>query len=141
MMAKKAIVGGEGGSGGVIWPAVHPCRDSFTGMALILEMMASRNESIDAIVKSMPKYFTVNRKIATSGSRASQKVIRELRVKYAARKPNTSDGIRIEWEDCWVLVRPSNTEPVIRITAEAKTEKAAEDLADKFAEETEKIIS
>lgn len=140
MMAKKAIVGGEGGSGGVIWPAVHPCRDSFTGMALILEMMASRGESIDAIVKSMPKYFTVNRKIATSGSLASQKVIRELREKYAAQNPNTSDGIRIDWDDRWVLVRPSNTEPVIRITAEAKTEKTAEDLVAKFAEETEKII-
>ena len=141
MMARKAIVGGEGGSGGVIWPVVHHCRDSFTGMAIILEMMALRNESIDTIVKSLPKYFTVNRKIATSGSRASQKVIRELREKYATQKPNTGDGIRIDWEDRWVLVRPSNTEPVIRITAEAKTEKTAEDLAAKFAEETGKIIS
>jgi len=141
MIAKKAIAGGEGGSGGVIWPAVHHCRDSFTGMALILEMMASRGESIEAIVKSLPKYFTVNRKLSTSGSSVSQKVIRGLREKYASQKPNTSDGIRIDWDDRWVLVRPSNTEPVIRITAEAKTEKTAEDLADKFKEEIEKIIS
>ena len=141
MIAKKATIGGEGGSGGVIWPAVHPCRDGFTGMAIILEMMATRSESIESIVKSMPKYFTVNKKISCSGSRASQKVIRELREKYISQKPNTIDGIRIDWDDRWVLVRPSNTEPVIRITAEAKTEKIAEDLAAEFAEETEKIIS
>jgi phosphomannomutase len=140
MIAKKATIGGEGGSGGVIWTAVHPCRDGFTGMALILEMMAARSESIESIVKSMPKYFTVNKKISCSGSRASQKVIRELREKYISQKPNIIDGIRIDWDDRWVLVRPSNTEPVIRITAEGKTEKIAEALAAEFAGETEKII-
>jgi phosphomannomutase len=139
MVAKKAAIGGEGGSGGVIWPAVHPCRDSFTGMAVILEMMATRSESIEAIVKSMPKYFTVNKKISCPSSRASQKVIRELREKYILQKPNTIDGIRIDWEDSWVLVRPSNTEPVIRITAEAQTDKSAEALAAKFATEVEEI--
>jgi phosphomannomutase len=110
-------------------------------MALILEMMALRGEGIESIVKSLPKYFTVNRKISSSGSMASQKVIRGLREKYAAQKPTTIDGIRIDWEDRWVLIRPSNTEPVIRITAEARTEKTAEDLAEKFKEEIEKIIS
>ena len=137
MIARKATIGGEGGSGGVIWPAVHPCRDSFTGMAIILEMMATRSESMEAIVRSMPKYFTVNRKISCPGSRTSQKVIRELREKYISQNPNTIDGIRIDWEDRWVLVRPSNTEPVIRITAEARTEKNAEELAAKFAMEVE----
>ncbi len=139
MIAKNATIGGEGGSGGVIWPAVHPCRDSFTGMAIILEMMATRSESIEAIVRSMPKYFTVNKKISCARSRTSQKVIRELREKYIMQKPNTIDGIRIDWDDRWVLVRPSNTEPVIRITAEAKTGKSAEALAAKFAKEVEAI--
>lgn len=139
MISKKATIGGEGGSGGVIWPAVHPCRDSFTGMAIILEMMATRAESIDEIVKSIPKYVTVNRKISCPGSRTSQKVIRELRERYISQNPNTIDGIRIDWEDRWVLVRPSNTEPLIRITAEAKNEKTAEALADKFALEVEEI--
>lgn len=139
MIAKKATIGGEGGSGGVIWPAVHPCRDSFTGMAIILEMMATRSESIEEIINSIPKYVTVNRKISCPGSRTSQKVIRELRERYIFQKPNTIDGIRIDWEDRWVLVRPSNTEPLIRITAEAKNEKTAEALADKFALEVEEI--
>jgi phosphomannomutase len=139
MIAKNAAIGGEGGSGGVIWPAVHSCRDAFTGMALILEMMATRGESIESILKSMPKYFTANRKISCPGSRTSQKVIRELREKYISRKPNTADGIRIDWDDSWVLVRPSNTEPLIRITAEARTAKSAEALADKFAAEVEAI--
>ncbi|MFA6569594.1 MAG: hypothetical protein WCS96_15385, partial [Victivallales bacterium] len=125
----------------VIWPAVHPCRDGFTGMAIILEMMATRSGNIETIMKSMPKYFTVNRKISCLGSRVSRKVIRELREKYISQKPNTIDGIRIDWDDRWVLVRPSNTEPVIRITAEAKNGKIAETLAAKFAEETAKIIS
>jgi phosphomannomutase len=137
MIARKATIGGEGGSGGVIWPAVHPCRDSFTGMAIVLEMMATRSETITTIVKSLPKYFTVTRKIACPDSRASQKVIRELRERYSSQKPNAIDGIRIDWDDRWVLVRPSNTEPLIRITAEAKTEKKAEELASKFATEVE----
>jgi phosphomannomutase len=137
MIARKAAIGGEGGSGGVIWPAVHPCRDSFTGMAIVLEMMATRSETITMIVKSLPKYFTVTRKIACPDSRASQKVIRELRERYSSQKPNAIDGIRIDWDDRWVLVRPSNTEPLIRITAEAKTEKKAEELASKFATEVE----
>ena len=139
MIARKATIGGEGGSGGVIWPAVHPCRDSFTGMAIILEMMAIRSESIETIIKSLPKYSTVNKKVSCPGSRTSQKIIRELRERYILQKPNTIDGIRIDWEDRWVLVRPSNTEPVIRITAEAKTEKTAEALAAKFAMEVEEI--
>jgi phosphomannomutase len=108
-------------------------------MALILEMMAMRSEGIEAILKSMPKYFTVNRKISCPSSRASQQAIRELREKYILQKPNTVDGIRIDWEDSWVLIRPSNTEPVIRITAEAKTEKSAEVLSAKFAGEVEEI--
>ena len=101
--------------------------------------MATRNEGIETIIRSLPKYFTVNKKISCPGSRASQKIIRSFREKYISRKPNIIDGIRIDWEDSWVLIRPSNTEPVIRITAEAKTEKSAEELATKFAMETDRF--
>lgn len=137
MILQKALVGGEGSSGGVIWPAVHPCRDSYAGMALFLEMMALRKQSISEIMSRVPNYFTVNKKIDCSAEN-SLKIIRSLRKEYAELNPQTLDGIRIDWEDKWLLIRPSNTEPIIRIAAEAKTQADAEKLADEF---NEKIIS
>jgi phosphomannomutase len=134
MLSVNAVVGGEGGSGGVIYPAVHPCRDSFTGMALILEMMATRSLSISAILDSLPKYRTASRKVPCSLENA-QMTIRNLKKKYGDLKIEAIDGLRIDWEDRWILMRPSNTEPIIRITAEAGDDASAAKLAEVFAAE------
>lgn len=131
MILRNAVIGGEGGSGGVIWPVVHPCRDSFAGMALLLEMMAVRNQKICDILKIIPKYFTANRKISSSAEDAL-KTIRRLRSDYADLNPKILDGFRLDWDDRWVLIRASNTEPVIRVTAEALSQEKAENLADEF---------
>jgi len=131
MMAKNAIIGGEGGSGGVIWPAVHPCRDTFAGMALMLEMMAMRKQKLSEILNGIPKYFTANRKLTCSAEDALN-IVRRLRAEFADQNPKTLDGIRLDWDDRWVLVRASNTEPIIRITAEALSQEDAEKLADEF---------
>jgi phosphomannomutase len=131
MMAKNAVIGGEGGSGGIIFPEVHPCRDGFSGMALILEMMAKRKCSISKILDDIPTYHTANRKVPCSAENA-QCVIRELIKKHINLKIQTLDGLRIDWADRWILLRPSNTEPIIRVTAEAKTLKQAAILADEF---------
>jgi len=130
LVRRQGLIGGEG-NGGVIWPAVHPCRDSFTAMALVLEMMATRRQGLDAIMATMPHYHSVSLKVACPESEALR-VVRELRERYADREPNTLDGIRIDWDDRWVLVRPSNTEPILRIFTEARDPAGAQELADTF---------
>ncbi|OGV39460.1 MAG: phosphoglucosamine mutase [Lentisphaerae bacterium GWF2_45_14] len=139
MLEENAVIGGEGGSGGVIWPAVHPCRDSFTAMALILEMMALRGKSLSSIIEEIPAYFYANRKISCSAVNA-QEAVRKLNTKYASLNPKSFDGIRIDFPDAWILVRPSNTEPVIRLTAEALHEKVANELIERFSSEISGMI-
>lgn len=133
MLRRGAVVGGEGGSGGVIWPRVHPCRDSFAAMALMLEMLAEEQCPLSDIKASVPSYAIANRKVACSAADA-QEIIRRLRTKFAALNPSVIDGLRIEWDDSWVLIRPSNTEPVVRISAEAETVDKADQLAAEFAD-------
>ncbi len=136
MRARGAVIGGEGGSGGIIWPSAHLCRDSFSGMALVLEMLAERKKKLSEIIASIPRYFTANRKVERSNLGAIE-AVRRLRDKHAGQNLETLDGVRIDWPGKWVLVRPSNTEPVVRITAEAGTRKEADSLADEFAAELE----
>lgn len=140
MLEEKAVIGGEGGSGGIIFPEVHPCRDSYTGMALVLEMMAERNESLYEIMDKLPLYKSYGVKTACSGEQALR-VLRTLKRKYKELKPTTTDGLRIDWHDRWVLIRASNTEPVVRIYAEAQTEKDAKELAEKFISEIGEVIN
>ncbi len=131
MLEVEAVIGGEGGSGGVIWPAMHPCRDSFSGMALILEMMALRKKSLEEILNTIPKFYSSGAKVECSAGKAVE-LIRELSSKFADANPNLIDGLRLDWEDSWVLIRASNTEPIIRIFAEALTQEKADQLVKKF---------
>lgn len=128
ILTQKAIIGGEG-NGGVIMPAVHPCRDSFIGMGLILEAMAVRGKRLSDLLKEVPRYTMLKTKLAMSAAEAHH-VLDILK-----RHPwgddvtlNTIDGLRIDWPDRWALIRTSNTEPIIRFSAEAKDRQAAEEL-------------
>jgi phosphomannomutase len=134
MLSVGAVIGGEGGSGGVIYPAVHPCRDSFTGMALVLEMMAMRKQSLAQILDGIPHYTSASAKVPCSASKAVD-VIRKLTAKYADACPVTIDGLRLDWDGAWVLIRASNTEPIVRIFAEALDQKKADALVAQFAAE------
>jgi phosphomannomutase len=116
MMKEKAAAGGEG-NGGIIIPEVHYCRDSFTGMALVLDAMAASGKTISQIVAEFPVYKMINIKLPLSMSGA-HKVISLLKDDYP--DGNTHDGLRVDTEDYWFHVRPSNTEPVMRIVAEGK---------------------
>lgn len=130
MMARGAVIGGEGGSGGVIFPRIHPCRDSFTGMALLLEMIAKRKQSVHELAQALPQYTLINEKRPCSAAKAFE-LIRRLKSDYAEYNPNILDGLRIDFPDSWVLIRGSNTEPIIRISAEsADPECAARRLAE-----------
>ncbi|MCJ8330031.1 MAG: phosphoglucosamine mutase [Lentisphaeria bacterium] len=138
MLKCDAVIGGEG-NGGVIWPAVHPCRDSYTAMALTLEMLAERQQSLVEIMKNTPRYDTANFKMTCTLERA-QRIIRTLREQFVEQRQSNLDGLRIDWDDRWVLVRPSNTEPIIRVGAEAPSQDEADELAREFLQKCKGIL-
>ena len=132
ILANNAIIGGEG-NGGVIVPAVHPCRDSFIGMGIILEMLARNKTTVSGLMSEVPRYEVVKKKFEMSASDANKLVRRLKKMKWDDDiSITTIDGVRIDWKDKWALVRPSNTEPVVRIMTEAKDKKTAEELIDYF---------
>ncbi len=139
MLQANAVIGGEGSSGGVIYPAVYPCRDSFTAMALLLEMLSPGHESIDDIVASLPQYSGVTRKYSCSAANA-RNLIRELRHRYIEEEPITIDGIRINFSRSWVLIRPSNTESVLRLTVEATSKEETAAVLARFDREITELL-
>jgi len=138
MMDKDSEIGGEGNCGGVIWRRLHPGRDSYVAMALMLEMLALNNESMSDICASIPKYFTISDKFPCSTFRARE-IIHEFNKRYKNYECITFDGLRINLPDGWVLIRGSNTEPVLRLTVEAKKQQDAKKLLHDFSEEIKKI--
>lgn len=129
MLKNGSVIGGEA-NGGVIWPTVHPCRDSFSGMALILELIASE-KSISSVVDSLPKYHFGSIKIPSSSEKAHM-VMTKLKTTYRDQKPLNIDGIRLDWKDRWIIIRPSNTEPLLRIQAEAESARELNALLKEF---------
>jgi phosphomannomutase len=118
-----ALIGGEG-NGGVIDPRVGFVRDSFAGMALILELMATREEPLSHTVNELPRLAMVKSKCVLKGPLTG---LEFERVEHAlgADSVDRRDGLRLDWSDRWVQVRPSNTEPIVRVIAEAEEESAA----------------
>jgi phosphomannomutase len=127
MLAHGATIGGEG-NGGVIVPAINPCRDSFVGMALTLEALAAEGGSIAAMRARVPRYAIVKDKL-TVPARDINPALRRLQEMYAAQTIDHTDGLKILWPDRWVQARGSNTEPILRVTAEAPTDADARALA------------
>jgi phosphomannomutase len=121
-----ALIGGEG-NGGVIDPRVCPIRDSLAGMTLILEYLAASNKPISQLAAELDRYTIRKTKLACTADEARHVLARARQV-YADQRINDLDGIRIDWPDRWVQVRPSGTEPIIRIIAEAATPAEAERL-------------
>jgi len=130
----KAAIGGEG-NGGVIFPAVHPCRDSFTAIGLTLEHMATTGKTISQLRRNIPFYFMLKDKIPGSPEEAHW-IIRKLKKKYAGTEGfSTLDGLKIDFAEYWIHIRPSNTEPIIRILVEAKNERMAQEVMSRFKQE------
>jgi len=122
MKDKDCVIGGEG-NGGIIFPKVCWVRDSLSGIALVLDLMRERNETLSAIVDSIQKYDMLKRSIdlkSLGGIPSIEKEIERLKIAYANEKLNDSDGLRIDFEEGWLHVRPSNTEPIARVITEAK---------------------
>ncbi|MCC6240637.1 MAG: phosphoglucosamine mutase [Phycisphaerales bacterium] len=117
MLASGAVIGGEG-NGGVIDTRIVPGRDSLVGMAYVLQLMADTGLSLSQLVGQIPRYTIVKTKFECRREDA-QKVVEALKGEFAHERVDTQDGIRIDWDRAWVHARPSNTEPIMRIIAEA----------------------
>jgi len=126
MREVNALIGGEG-NGGVIEPKVGFVRDSFVGMAYVLDGLAMKKVPLSAWVDELPKYTIVKDKLRCPRERVDA-ACAALQAKYRDATPTTGDGLRLDWPDRWVQVRASNTEPIIRVIAEAPTESIAKSL-------------
>jgi len=137
MKEVNAIIGGEG-SGGVIYPALHYGRDALFGIAVTLQHLVEFGKPVSELKKSLPEYFIAKKKIEL-GKTKPDDIIDSLIKKYESEKINTDDGLRIDFNDHWVHFRKSNTEPIIRIITEAKTEAKAGEFSVKYLREIEKL--
>jgi phosphomannomutase len=136
MKENACVVGGEG-NGGVIDPRTCYTRDSLSGMALTLELMARSGKTISAIAAEIPSYSICKRKFTCSKGKVG-KVLAATREAAGNATVNTLDGIRLDWPDRWVHVRPSNTEPAVRVIAEAPGKSEADELCGRFMEVAQK---
>ena len=127
MQAVNAVIGGEGSNGGIIFPAVHLCRDSYTGMAFLLDRMAETGEKISALAARLPKYFRRYGKVAFEHGRLGP-LMQSLESRYPQAEEDRSDGLKLLLPEGWIHVRASNTEPLLRVAAEAKSEAQVEKL-------------
>ena len=131
MKATNAIIGGEG-NGGVIYPALHYGRDALVGIALFLSYMATSGKSCTEIRRQYPVYVISKNKIELRPGMDVKAILAHMAEKYADKQVNTIDGVKIDFDNGWVHLRPSNTEPIIRIYAEAETETLADNMATKI---------
>src|SRR5881275_2168071 len=127
-----AVIGGEG-NGGVMYPALHAGRDAPVAAALLLALLARDGRRVSELVAAAPRYVIVKAKAERGARNAEQGldgVYAALRTRFPEASVDTQDGLRLAWRDRWLHVRPSNTEPIIRLIAEAPTGAAARDLVD-----------
>ncbi len=138
MKEVDAVIGGEG-SGGVIYPALHFGRDALVGIAITLQHLTEFGGTISDLKKSLPSYFIAKKKIDLGNSQPDE-IIRHLLEKYRDEKINNEDGLKIDFDDHWVHFRKSNTEPIIRIITEAKTQVSAEKYSQRYFDEIKKMF-
>jgi phosphomannomutase len=131
MLETGAILGGEG-NGGVIDPRVGLVRDSFVGMAMLLEAMAARDRPISELADELPRYSIVKTKITLAPGNVSAGM-EALQRHFTGATCDCLDGVRFDWPGKWLLVRASNTEPIVRAIAEAATADEARRLCDESA--------
>jgi phosphomannomutase len=139
MKLNDAVIGGEG-NGGVIYPELHYGRDAIVGVALVLSYMATSGKSLWELKQSYPNYTISKNKIELTPDIDMEALLATLEERYKDYPHLTIDGLKIEFGNDWVHMRKSNTEPIIRIYTESKSEKDANDLAEKFKAEIREII-
>lgn len=139
MKAVNAVIGGEG-NGGIIVPELHYGRDALIGVALFLTHLAKFGKSIKALRNTYPNYYISKNKIALDEDVDLSGIFEKIKEKYKNQPINTEDGVKIEFDKDWVHLRPSNTEPIIRIYAESGSETTSENIAKRIMEDIKEMM-
>ena len=138
MKNKNAVIGGEG-NGGIILPELHYGRDALVGIALFLSHLSKLNISCSRLRSNYPDYFMSKDKVKLNDKLDVESIIKNIALAYSSEKTNIIDGLKIDFDDSWVQLRKSNTEPIIRVYSEAKSQEEAEKLSEKFIYEIKKF--
>jgi len=138
MKATTAIIGGEG-NGGIIYPESHYGRDALVGTALFLMLMAEKGGTVAELRASYPSYFMSKKKIQLTPELDVHALLDAMHNKYKEEQVSTIDGVKIDFPENWVHLRKSNTEPIIRIYTEAKSQQEADGLADRIIDEIKEV--
>lgn len=140
MKEVKAVIGGEG-NGGIIVPDLHYGRDALIGIALFLTYLARTQKSVKQLRNTYPDYFMSKNKVTLDQQVDVKKLFDKIKKKYKSQPINTEDGLRIEFENDWVHLRTSNTEPIIRIYAESQFETTADNIASRLISDIRESIA
>jgi phosphomannomutase len=139
MKEVNAVIGGEG-NGGIIVPDFHYGRDALIGIALFLTHLANSQKSVKQLRSSYPDYFISKNKIALEKNVDVKEIFKRIKEKYKHNPINTEDGLKIEFENDWVHLRTSNTEPIIRIYSESNFETTAQNIARKLMKDISEVM-
>ena len=139
MKAEKAVIGGEG-NGGIIYPELHYGRDALVGIALFLSHLADCKQSVSDLRASYPSFFMSKNKVTLEEGMDVDGILEKIKDAYIDQNPSTIDGVKIDFEDQWVHLRKSNTEPIIRIYTEATSQAAADALAETVLNQIRALI-
>jgi phosphomannomutase len=139
MKETNAVIGGEG-NGGVIYPASHYGRDALVGIALFLSHLAKTGKKVSELRASYPSYFMGKKRMELTPSINVDEVLAAIKAKYVKYDINDIDGVKIDFDEGWVHLRKSNTEPIIRIYSEAKSPEEADRLGEEIIAEIKKLI-
>ncbi len=134
----NAVIGGEG-NGGIIYPELHYGRDALVGIAMFLSLLTEKQMKVSELRASYPAYFMGKKKISLTQGMPVDEILNDIHEKYVTENVTAIDGVKIDFEDQWVHLRKSNTEPIIRIYTEAPTQQEADALGDRFIAELEAI--
>ncbi|MCF1423193.1 phosphoglucosamine mutase [Mangrovimonas futianensis] len=138
MKKNQVVIGGEG-NGGIIYPELHYGRDALVGVALFLSLLAERKMAVSDLRKTYPSYFMSKKKIELTPDLDVDGILKTIEANYSEENLTTIDGVKIDFPENWVHLRKSNTEPIIRIYTEAKSQNEADELADRFISELKQI--
>lgn len=133
-----AVIGGEG-NGGVIYPASHYGRDALVGVALFLTLLATKKKKVSELKQEYPQFSIAKNKIQLTPEIDVDAILVAIKEQYKNEKITDIDGVKIDFADCWVHLRKSNTEPIIRIYSEAQTIEKANDIAEQIKSVVRKI--
>ena len=140
MKQNKVVIGGEG-NGGIIYPDAHYGRDALVGVALFLSLLAEKDMKVSELRKTYPDYYMSKKKIELTPGLDVDAILEAMKKHYSNEDITTIDGVKIDFAENWVHLRKSNTEPIIRIYTEAKSQHEANALADKIIAEIKEVAN